>query len=177
MNGRTIRIALGQILVEAKRPDANMGRALAAIDQAADAGLEVLVLPETLDLGWDCEEAAIGAEAIHGPRAAALSARAAAAGIIVAAGLAECAAGTVRNTATLIDRDGSVVGYRRKVNELQFARMVYAPGNRMKVRYVARTGRTCDLRRPAGSAARCRFGPTWRLICSLTFRVGSASGV
>ncbi len=133
MTASSARVALGQILVESGRPDANIARALAAIDAAAIAGADVLVLPECLDFGWACDDARAGAEPIPGPRAALLAARAGAAGIMVAAGLTERAGGVIYNAAILVERDGTIVGQHRKVNELDFARSLYATGRKLEV--------------------------------------------
>jgi len=129
----SVRVALGQIIVESGRPDANIARALAAIDAAAIAGADILVLPECLDFGWACDDARAGAEPIPGPRAALLAARAGAAGIVVAAGLTERAGGVIYNAAILIDRDGTIVGQHRKINELDSARSLYATGRKLEV--------------------------------------------
>lgn len=133
MNGRCVRVALGQILVEPGRVDANIGRALAAIDAAAAAGAEVLVLPECLDFGWASDAARSGAEPIPGPRAALLAARAGAAGIVLTAGLSERAGDQIYNAAILIDRDGTIIGQHRKINELDFARSLYTTGTKLEV--------------------------------------------
>lgn len=129
----SVRVALGQILVEPGRPDGNIARALTAIDAAAAAGTHVLVLPECLDFGWACGDARRGAEPIPGPRAAMLAARAANAGIVVAAGLSERAGEVIHNTALLIERDGSIIGHHRKINELDFAQSLYATGRKLEV--------------------------------------------
>lgn len=133
MKDCSVRIALGQILVEPGRPDANIARALAAIDDAAKAGADVLVLPECLDFGWPSEDARKGAEPIPGPSASLLAARAAAARILVVAGLSERAGGQIYNAAILVDRDGTIVGHHRKINELDFARSLYATGRKLEV--------------------------------------------
>lgn len=133
MTGLSVRVALGQIRVEPGKPEANMARALAAIDGAGKAGADVLVLPECLDFGWACDDARAGAEPITGPRAALLAARAGAAGIVLAAGLTERAGGVLYNAAILVDRDGTIAGQHRKINELDFARSLYATGAKLAV--------------------------------------------
>lgn len=133
VTGRGLRVALGQILVEAGRPDANIARALSAIDAAGAAGADMLVLPECLDFGWASDDARVGAEPIPGPRAALLAARAGSAGIMVAAGLSKRLGDIIYNAAILVDRDGTIVGQHRKINELDFARSVYAKGSKLEV--------------------------------------------
>lgn len=160
--GGVVRVALGQILVEPGQADANLSRALAAIDRARAAGADAIVLPECLDCGWTCTGAAEGAEPIPGPRTATLAARAGAAGIVVAAGLTERAGGVVHNAAILIDRDGTVVGRHRKVNELDFACELYTPGNKLEIfeTSIGRVGLAicADLLLPEIGATLARLG-------------------
>jgi len=52
MGNRKIRLAMGQMLVEGGRPDANLARAEQMIVDAAHAGRDIVVLPECLDFGW-----------------------------------------------------------------------------------------------------------------------------
>lgn len=133
MSRRSVRVALGQILVEPGKPEANIARALAAIDAAGAAGADAIVLPECLDFGWACDDALAGAEPIPGPMAALLAARAGAVRIVLAAGLTERVGGTVYNAAILVDRDGTIVGHHRKINELDFAQSLYATGSKLEV--------------------------------------------
>ena len=72
--------------------DGNRARALAALDAAADAGAQVVVLPELAASGYvfrDAAEARGLAEAPDGPTVAGWAERAAARGIVVAGGFAE----------------------------------------------------------------------------------------
>lgn len=130
---KSVRVALGQILVEPGMPDANIARALAAIDAAGAAGADVVILPECLDFGWACSDARMGAEPIPGPRTALLAARAGAIGIVVAAGLSERDGDQIYNSAVLIERDGAIIGMHRKINELDFAQTIYATGGKLEV--------------------------------------------
>lgn len=157
-----VRIALGQILVEPGLPEANMARAVAAIDCAAQAGADMLVLPECLDFGWAHDSARGGAEPIPGPRAAMLAARAGTAGMVLAAGLSERDGDHVYNTAILVERDGSVLGKHRKVNELDFARSLYRTGRKLEV-FDTSFGPIglaicADLLAPEIGAGLCRMG-------------------
>lgn len=162
MKGRAVRVALGQIAVEPGRPDANIARALAAIEHAAAAGADALVLPECLDFGWIGADARSGAEPLDGPRATALAAGAAAAGIVVAAGLSERAGTSLHNAAILIDRDGRIVGTHAKINELDIASDLYVPGRKLEVfdTAIGRIGLAicADLLVPETGAALARMG-------------------
>lgn len=129
----TVRLAMGQMLVEAGAPEANLARAETMIANAAAQGAQVIVLPETLDLGWTAAEAAIYAEPFPGERSARLARAAEHHQIMVAAGLTERAGDLVYNSAVLIDRDGRVVATHRKIAELDFARQSYATGTSLGV--------------------------------------------
>ena len=168
MSATIARVALGQIVVECGRPDANMARALAAIDAAAQAGADMLVLPECLDFGWTHDSARLGAEPIPGPRAATLAVRAGTAGIMLAAGLSERDGDHVYNTAILVERDGRILGTHRKVNELDFACSLYRTGRKLEV-FDTSFGPIglaicADLLAPEIGAGLCRMGA--RLILS-----------
>jgi len=129
----TVRLAMGQMLVEAGVPEANLARAEAMIAEAAAQGAQVIVLPETLDLGWTAAEAAMLAETIPGERCARLARAAEHHQIMVAAGLTERAGDLVYNSAVLFDRDGRVAATHRKIAELDFARQSYATGTSLGV--------------------------------------------
>lgn len=132
-NAAPVRVALGQIRVEPGDAHGNLERAVAAIRAAADAGADAIVLPECLDLGWACADRDAGVEPIPGPRAALLAAHAATAGVLVAAGLTERDGTAIHNSAVLIERDGTLIGRHRKINELPFARALYEPGAALDV--------------------------------------------
>ena len=51
MKKSAIRIALGQIKVEAVDVVGNVNRALKAIDEARQLGADVILLPECMDFG------------------------------------------------------------------------------------------------------------------------------
>lgn len=168
MSKTLVRVALGQILVVPGQPDANIARALTAIDAAAHIGADLLVLPECLDFGWTHDSARIGAEPIPGPSAAMLAARAGAAGVMLAAGLSERDGDHVFNTAILVERDGRLLGKHRKVSELDFARSLYRTGRKLEV-FDTSFGpiglAVCaDLLAPEIGAGLCRLGA--RLILS-----------
>lgn len=135
MAERPFTLGMGQMLVEGGRVEANLCRAEAMIAAAGRAGCRAVVLPECLDAGWLDESAADLAEPIPGPRVERLAAAAAAAGILVAAGLTERAGDLLYNAAVLVGADGRLLLHHRKVNELRFGppHDRYATGDRLGV--------------------------------------------
>ena len=127
------RAGLGQILVEGGKPQANLDRAIAMIEQAAAAGCRVVVLPECLDFGWTDPSARDGAVPIPGPHSDRLAAAAQANGIWVVAGLVERAEDRLYNASVLIDPEGRIVLHHRKINELDIGLELYAVGDRLQV--------------------------------------------
>jgi predicted amidohydrolase len=130
---RSVRVGLGQIRVEGGARAANLRRAADAIVCAAEAGCAVVVLPECLDLGWTDESARTDAMPVPGPVTDALGEVARRARIWVVAGVTERSREGVHNTAVLLDADGALALRHRKVNELDFARDMYASGLSVEV--------------------------------------------
>ena len=133
MDGETIRLAAGQILVEGGRPDANLQRAADAVRDAAEEDCRVVVLPECLDLGWTHPSATVAAEPIPGPRSQRLCDEARRNQIAVVAGLTERFDDRVYNTAVLIDDAGQLRMTYRKINVLDIAQRFYEIGDRLAV--------------------------------------------
>lgn len=129
----TFRLGMAQIFVQFGEPERNLERARRAIEQARADGCRIVVLPECLDLGWTFPEAARLAEPIPGPRSDLLAEAAARSGLYVAAGLTERAGARVYNAAVLFDPRGELLLKHRKINELDFARSIYATGDRLGV--------------------------------------------
>ena len=130
----SVRLAMAQMLVEGGRKQANLARACARIAEAAEAGAQIVVLPETLDLGWTHPSALTGAEPVPGGapferlRDAASRHR-----LFVCAGLIERDGEKVFNAAVLIGPDGGLLLHHRKINELEIGRAFYARGDRLGV--------------------------------------------
>lgn len=130
---RGYRVGMAQILVEGGRPDANLGRAVRAIGEAAAKGCRLVVLPECLDLGWTDPSARDLARTIPGPHADRLARAARDHRIFVAAGLVERAGERLYNAAVLIGPEGGIRLHHRKINELDIALDLYAIGDRLGV--------------------------------------------
>ena len=127
-------IALIQMRVIGGDPEANLDRAGARLAEAAEAGAQLAVLPEALDLGWTHGSATSGADTIPGGRACrALCEAAGRHGIWVCAGLTERARTGVFNAAVLITPDGEIALHHRKIYELGIAHHLYALGDRLQV--------------------------------------------
>lgn len=124
---------MGQILVEPGCPQANLNRAVEAIQQAASQGCRLVVLPECLDLGWGDPSARDLAQPIPGPHVQRLQKAAQDHHIHVAAGLVERAGNRLFNAAVLIAPSGDIPLHHRKINELDICLDLYSVGDRLGV--------------------------------------------
>jgi len=127
----TVRVACHQLAPVVGELEANRKRALTALDAAAAAGAQVVVLPELAASGYvfrDADEARALAEPADGPTLAGWAQRAAAQGLVIAGGFAELGAdGALYNSAALIDPDGVRAVYR-KVHLWDREKLVFTPG-------------------------------------------------
>lgn len=119
---------MAQMRVDPGKPHLNIERAVEMIMEAGERDCDAIVLPECLDLGWTSASAHELAEPLPGKRSAVLADAARRAGVIVAAGLVERADEQFYNASLLISEDGEVLQRYRKINEVPFAREVYATG-------------------------------------------------
>lgn len=127
-------LALAQMHVEPGAPNANLARAERMITAARDRGAAVVLLPEALDCGWTHSSAHLLAGRIPGGDACErLRSAALAAGIHVCAGLVEREGERLYNAAVLIAPDGRLLLHHRKIHEIDFARALYARGDRLGV--------------------------------------------
>jgi len=129
----TMRVALGQMLVEGGEPERNLERAEQMIDQGAKAGANVVLLPECLDLAWTHPSALGEAEPVPGPRSDRLIAAAKRNGVYLCAGLTEKDGGRVHNTAIFSAPDGKLLTKYRKINLLDVEQPFYAVGTTLSV--------------------------------------------
>ena len=119
---------MGQILVEPGHPTENLQRAKKIIEEAAKHGCDIIVLPECMDLGWTFPGAHELAQPIPGPFSDVLVQAAIAHKIYIAAGLTEKMEDKLYNAAVLISPAGEILLKHRKINELWFAKELYATG-------------------------------------------------
>jgi predicted amidohydrolase len=132
-SGRTVRVAMGQMLVEGGEPERNLLRAEQMIDQGAKAGGDIVLLPECLDLGWTHPSALTEAMPIPGQRSDRLVAAAKRNGVYVCAGLTEQDGHRVYNSAIFVDPAGSLLLRYRKINLLHVGHRFYSVGKSLSV--------------------------------------------
>ncbi len=110
----------------------NLARSLDAIAAAARAGASLIVLPELSTSGYSFEgkeEARSLAETIPGPASDAWADAAARLGVVVVGGICEIdAEGDLRNSAVVIDADGSLLCVYRKVHLWGTEKAIFSEG-------------------------------------------------
>lgn len=127
-NPRSIRLGLGQLLVEGGEPERNLARATDMIARAKAEGCGVVLLPECLDLAWTHPSAKSEAQPVPGRFSDVLCAAAAARGVYLCAGLTEREGDRVYNSAILVDPSGKILLKYRKINELEVGHEFYELG-------------------------------------------------
>ena len=127
------RLGMGQMLVEGAKVDSNLGRAVKMLEDAADRGCHIVVLPECLDVGWTHPQARELARPIPGEYSSVLCSAAKRCGIHVVAGLTEKSGERIYNSAVLISPEGDILLKHRKINELDIAQDLYSIGNTLSV--------------------------------------------
>jgi len=129
-----MRLALAQITIIPAQPEANLDRALVRVAEAAKARADTVLLPETLDCGWTHPSAVELAGPVPGGRAFEALRRAALSHqVMICAGLVERCGELLFNAAVLISPGGDLLLHHRKLHELDFARRLYARGDRLGV--------------------------------------------
>src|SRR5262249_22056414 len=120
------------------QPEANLDKAVRRIEQAADAGAQIVCLPELFRSPYFCQRQDPAlfdlAEPIPGPSTERLGALARATNTVVIASLFERrTAGIYHNTAAVLDADGSLLGIYRKMHipddPLYFEKYYFTPGD------------------------------------------------
>ena len=129
-----IRVACHQLAPAIGELDANRAAALGAIDAAAAAGAQVVVLPELVASGYvfdDADEARALAEPADGPTVTGWAGRAAAHGIAIVGGFAELGGdGRLYNSAALVDPSGVRALYR-KAHLWDREQLFFTPGDEL----------------------------------------------
>jgi N-carbamoylputrescine amidase len=119
-------------------PAANMRKALAMADRAADGGANVICTQELFRSQYFCQSEDHGnfrlAEGIPGPSTEAFQELARRRGVVVVVSLFEKrASGLYHNTAAVIDADGSLLGIYRKMHipddPLYYEKFYFTPGD------------------------------------------------
>jgi predicted amidohydrolase len=149
-----IKLAMAQMLVEPGRRSENLARAEQRIAEAAQRDAQIVVLPEAVPLGWtDPSSQKLADEIPAGETCNVLRNAARRHGLFVCSGVVERDGDQVFNAAVLIDPAGDVILRHRKINELDFAKSIYALGDRVQV-------------------AETRFGRIGLIICADGFAPG-----
>jgi len=130
---RSIKVGMGQLLVEGGEPLRNLSRAGEMIKEASNKKCDIILLPECLDLGWTHPSAKIEAQPIPGPYSEELCRCAADNNIYICAGLTEKIKGKVYNSAILIDSSGEIILKYHKINLLLVEQDFYAVGKHLSV--------------------------------------------
>ena len=127
-------LAVVQMHVEGGDSAGNLERAALRVDEAVRAGAQVVLLPETMDLGWTHPSALTSADSVpEGAACSFLRSLARRHGIYLCSGLTERAGDQTFNAAVLINPEGEVILHHRKLNELDIAHHCYAQGDRLAV--------------------------------------------
>lgn len=137
---QSFNLALAQMLVTPGDVAGNLARAEQRLATAAGQGADIVLLPEALDCGWAHPSTSELAGAIpDGDSCRRLRHAAQRHGVFVCAGIIERGTRSTEhgaelfNAAVLIDPRGEVILHHRKINELDFARALYATGDRLGV--------------------------------------------
>jgi N-carbamoylputrescine amidase len=119
-------------------PEANLGRAIEGVREAASKGAEIVCLQELFRSQYFCREENAElfnlAETIPGPSTEALSSVAKELQVSIVASLFEKRAqGLYHNTAAILDADGSLIGVYRKMHipddPLYYEKFYFTPGD------------------------------------------------
>ncbi len=130
----TLILAMAQMRVIGGDQRGNLLRAAKMTADSAAAGADIIVFPEAMDAGWTHHSATELAEPIpDGEPFEYLAGLAEDHAIYLCAGITERDGDTIYNSAVLIDRNGKLLIKHRKINELDFAKKVYATGEGTQV--------------------------------------------
>lgn len=129
----TVRVALAQLSLTALNVDDNVERTVDAIDEAADAGADIVVLPELANSGYVLDSAALTsvAEDVTRPGRAlqAWSGLARSRRVVVVGGFAERVGDRLFNSAVVFRPDGRLVLHYRKLHLFAGEGDVFTPGD------------------------------------------------
>ena len=128
------KLALVQMHVEGGNRPKNLLHAEKMITEASEAGAEIILLPEALDLGWTHPSAKTNAASIpSGDTCSLLIELARKNNVYICSGLVEREKDKVYNSAVLISSEGEVILHHRKINELEIGHEYYDQGDRLNI--------------------------------------------
>ncbi len=129
----TVNVCMGQMRVTFSDVDGNLRRAVDFVKRSSSMGCNIVVLPETLDVGWLNPDARELAKPIPGPYSDVLADAARSYGIYVVAGLTELDGGKVYDAAVVISPEGKLLWKYRKINLTNEEQEIYEVGDRVGV--------------------------------------------
>ncbi|MGC8570002.1 MAG: carbon-nitrogen hydrolase family protein [Caldivirga sp.] len=128
-----VAVCMGQIKVVFNDVEGNLSRAVEAIRRSASMGCSIVVLPETLDIGWLNPDAVELAKSIPGQYSDILVDAAKSHGVYVVAGLTERDNGKVYDSAILASPRGELMWKYRKINLTPEEQEIYEVGDKVGV--------------------------------------------
>ena len=134
MNRKAFKLALAQIHLDPGDRNENFTRAARFVHFAADAGANIILLPEAFPLGWmDPSASTLADEIPRGRTCRQLATLARDTGTYICSGVIERGKEKIFNSALLINPSGEVILHYRKINELAIAHNLYSLGDRLVV--------------------------------------------
>lgn len=131
---KTIRLAMGQLLLEGGEPQRNFDRAKKMVIKAKEQGAELIILPETIDFTWTHPSAYEEALPIPGEYSDMICGWAKEFGIYICVGLTERRPDNkLYNTALLINDEGEILIKYHKINLISVEQPYYEVGDVLKV--------------------------------------------
>jgi predicted amidohydrolase len=125
-----MKVAILQMHAVAGDVAANLATLEAAAAEAAEGGADLLIAPELATTGYGAGAAIRDlAEPADGPQVCRLRAAAARHGLVIVAGFAERADGTVYNALACVRRDAAAAIYRKTHLYADYERALFTPGN------------------------------------------------
>ena len=112
----SVKVAAVQMEPRINDKEGNISKAMAAIDEATNAGARLVVFPECALTAYafaDSEETSRAAESVPGPATEKLAQKARGKGVYIAAGLVESQESFFYNTAVLVGPEGFIGKYRK----------------------------------------------------------------
>jgi predicted amidohydrolase len=133
MPRKGLKVGLGQVRVAMGDKKANVAELLRAVQAAARARCDVVVLPECSLAGWLSARAPSASEPIPGPLTRTFQNAARRHRMSIVLGLEERDGDRIYNSAVLIDRHGELVAKHRKIDELEIGLRLYTRGRSLAV--------------------------------------------